>query len=80
MKILISDKLAKEGVDILEATKGFEVDCKFGIKPEELKAIIKDYDALIIRSGRGEMRWTRFRGSTGARTVAALRAIRRVSE
>jgi len=51
MRILISDKLASEGVDILKAVEGFEVDCKFGIKPDELKAVIKDYDALIIRSG-----------------------------
>ncbi|MFA5059821.1 MAG: phosphoglycerate dehydrogenase [Candidatus Omnitrophota bacterium] len=51
MKILISDKLADEGVNILKDVKEFQVDCKYGIKPDELKAIIKDYDALIIRSG-----------------------------
>jgi len=51
MKILISDKLANEGINILEAVEGFEVDCQFGIEPQELKRIIKDYDALIIRSG-----------------------------
>jgi D-3-phosphoglycerate dehydrogenase / 2-oxoglutarate reductase len=51
MKILISDKMAQEGVDILKAVKEFQVDCKFGISPEELKTVIKDYDALIIRSG-----------------------------
>ncbi len=51
MKILISDKMAPEGVNILKAVKEFEVDCQFGIKPEELRATIKDYDALIIRSG-----------------------------
>jgi len=51
MKILISDKLAQEGVDILKSTEGFEVDCKFGISPEDLKKAIKDYHALIIRSG-----------------------------
>jgi len=50
MKILISDKLANEGVEILEEVKDFKVDCKFGLTPEELKAIIKDYDGLIIRS------------------------------
>ncbi len=50
MKILISDKLAQEGIDILKAVKEFQVDCKYGLKPDELKAIIKDYDALIIRS------------------------------
>jgi D-3-phosphoglycerate dehydrogenase len=51
MKILISDKLADEGVDVLKKVAAFQVDCKFGIRPEELKAIIADYDALIIRSG-----------------------------
>ncbi len=49
-KILISDKLAQEGLDILTAVKEFQVDMKTGMKPEELKAAIKDYDALIIRS------------------------------
>ncbi len=50
MKILISDKLANEGVEILKAVESFEVDVNTGLKPEELKAIIKDYDAIIIRS------------------------------
>ncbi|MCK5013718.1 MAG: phosphoglycerate dehydrogenase [Candidatus Omnitrophica bacterium] len=51
MRILISDKLADEGINILKAVKNFEVDCSFGLPPEELKSIIKDYHALIIRSG-----------------------------
>ncbi len=50
-RILISDKLEKEGLDILTADPGFQVDCKFGITAEELKKTIKDYDALIVRSG-----------------------------
>jgi D-3-phosphoglycerate dehydrogenase / 2-oxoglutarate reductase len=50
MKILISDKLAQEGVDILKSVKEFQVDCKYGMKPDELKNVIKDYDALIVRS------------------------------
>ena len=50
-KILISDKLEKEGIDILTADKRFIVDCKFGIPADELQKIIKDYDALIVRSG-----------------------------
>lgn len=50
MKILVSDKLANEGLEILRAVKEFTVDLKTGLKPEELKAIIKDYDALIVRS------------------------------
>ena len=51
MKILISDKLAEEGITILKSVDGFEVDCKFDINPNELKSIIKDFDALIVRSG-----------------------------
>lgn len=48
MKILVTEPLGKEGVDIL---RGFtEVDTKTGLKPEELKAIIGDYEALIVRS------------------------------
>ncbi len=50
MKILISDDLAKEGIDILKAVNEFDVDCQYGLKPDELKKIIKNYDALIVRS------------------------------
>lgn len=50
MKILICDKLAEEGIKILKDVKEFKVDCKFGITPKELKSIVKNYHALIIRS------------------------------
>jgi D-3-phosphoglycerate dehydrogenase len=50
MKILISDKLAEEGIAILKAVKEFQVDCKYDLKPDQLKAVIGEYDALIIRS------------------------------
>ncbi|MEI7590830.1 MAG: phosphoglycerate dehydrogenase [Deltaproteobacteria bacterium] len=49
-KVLVSDKLAIEGVEIFKNAKGIEVDVKTGLKPEELKSIIKDYDGLVIRS------------------------------
>lgn len=48
MKILVADPVAKEGIEVLK--KEFEVDVKTGLKPEELKAIIGDYDALVVRS------------------------------
>ncbi len=51
MKILISDKLADEGLAILKSVDGFDVDCQFGIKPAKLKSVIKNFDALIVRSG-----------------------------
>ena len=37
MKILISDKLADEGVDLLKAVKDFEIDCKYGLSPEDIQ-------------------------------------------
>ncbi|HUU10509.1 MAG TPA: phosphoglycerate dehydrogenase [Phycisphaerae bacterium] len=50
MKILVSDKLADEGIAILRAEPGFEVDVKTDLKPDELKAIIGQYDGICIRS------------------------------
>ncbi|MDD3375493.1 MAG: hydroxyacid dehydrogenase [Candidatus Omnitrophica bacterium] len=50
MKILISDQLPSSAVDILKNVKEFEVNCLFGISSFDLKKIIKDYDALIVRS------------------------------
>lgn len=51
MKVLVSDKLAEEGLKILREGDVFEVDTKYDLKPEELKKIIGNYDALIVRSG-----------------------------
>jgi len=50
-KILISDSLAEEGIEVLKKVKEFKVDVKLKLLPEELKKIIKDYDALLVRSG-----------------------------
>ncbi len=49
MKVLVSDNISPKGVDILKKA-GLEVDVKTGLKPEELKSIIGEYDALVIRS------------------------------
>ncbi|MDP2929115.1 MAG: phosphoglycerate dehydrogenase [Candidatus Omnitrophota bacterium] len=49
-KVLISDSLSKEAVDILEEEKDLKVDVNTKLTPEELKDIIKDYDALLVRS------------------------------
>ncbi len=50
MKILISDPVEQVCTDILTA-EGFTVDNKPGIKPDELKSVIGEYDALVVRSG-----------------------------
>lgn len=49
-RVLVSDSMAPEVAEILGNTAGIKVDVKTGMKPEELKAVIKDYDALIVRS------------------------------
>ncbi|MFH1540629.1 MAG: phosphoglycerate dehydrogenase [Elusimicrobiota bacterium] len=49
-KILVSDPLANEGVEILKKNPEFSVDVKTGLKPEELLQIIGEYDGLLVRS------------------------------
>lgn len=49
-KILVSDPLAQEGIDLLKKVSEFQVDVKHKLPHEELKKIIKDYDALLVRS------------------------------
>ncbi len=48
-KVLVSDPIDQTGIDILSQVA--EVDVRTGLSPEQLKAIIGDYDALMIRSG-----------------------------
>jgi D-3-phosphoglycerate dehydrogenase len=50
MKVLVSDNLEDAGLGILRKEPDIQVDVRTGLTPEELKAIIGDYDALIIRS------------------------------
>jgi D-3-phosphoglycerate dehydrogenase len=50
VKILITDKLAQEGIDLINATEGAEAVVKIGIPEDELANIIRDYDGLIVRS------------------------------
>lgn len=50
MKVLVADKLPEEGLKVLREAGGIEVEVKTGLKPEELLAIIDQYEALIVRS------------------------------
>ena len=47
-KVLVSDPIAPEGIEILKRVA--DVDVKTGLPKEELAAIIGDYDALAVRS------------------------------
>jgi D-3-phosphoglycerate dehydrogenase len=49
-RVLVSDKLADEGVAILRQAENIEVDVKTGLSAEAVAEIIGDYDALIVRS------------------------------
>lgn len=49
-KVLISDNIAEECVSILEAVPEIEVDFNTKLSPEELKGVIGNYDALVVRS------------------------------
>lgn len=49
--ILVTDHIAEEGLRILAADSDIEFDVKAGIKNDELKTIIGNYDAIITRSG-----------------------------
>jgi D-3-phosphoglycerate dehydrogenase len=51
MKILVTDSLAPEGLEVFQKAAGFDVDVKLGLKPEDLKKICGEYDGWVIRSG-----------------------------
>lgn len=48
-KVLVSDPIDQKGIDILSQVA--QVDVRTGLPAEELKSIVGEYDALMIRSG-----------------------------
>ncbi|MCK5122094.1 MAG: phosphoglycerate dehydrogenase, partial [Methylococcales bacterium] len=49
-KILVSDKLADDGINYLNEQSDIQVHIQVGMNEDELCEIIGDYDALLIRS------------------------------
>jgi len=49
-KVLVSDNLSKEAIEIFENAPGIDVDVMTNLTPDELKGVIKEYDGLAIRS------------------------------
>ena len=47
-KILVADPIGAEGVELLKSHA--EVDVKTGMNPDELLAVIAEYDGLVVRS------------------------------
>ncbi len=50
MKILVTESLAPQGLEVFERAPELEVEVRLGLKPAELKALIGDYDGLVVRS------------------------------
>lgn len=50
MKILVTDGLAKQGLELLKSAEGIEVDERRGVSPGELLEMIGDYEGLVVRS------------------------------
>ncbi|MFA4988299.1 MAG: phosphoglycerate dehydrogenase [Candidatus Omnitrophota bacterium] len=50
IRVLVSDALSEEGLKVFRESGELSVDVKTDLKPEDLKNIIKDYDALVVRS------------------------------
>jgi D-3-phosphoglycerate dehydrogenase / 2-oxoglutarate reductase len=48
-KILVSDDVSEAGLEPLRSA-GFAVEKRVGLKPDELRAAVGDYDGLVVRS------------------------------
>ncbi|TNF48331.1 phosphoglycerate dehydrogenase, partial [bacterium] len=51
MKVLVTDSIDQEGIDLLMSEDGIEVDVDYSLKSEKLAEAIPAYHALITRSG-----------------------------
>jgi D-3-phosphoglycerate dehydrogenase len=70
MKVLVTDPIHPDGIALLKSS-GFEVDEKYDLDKDSLKEIIKNYDALIVRS---KTKVTKEVIESGQRLVAIGRA------
>ena len=51
MKVLVSDNLAETGIEALKSVPEFEVEVNTSLTADELRHVIREFDALVIRSG-----------------------------
>lgn len=50
MKILVADRISPIGVDLFKSREGFEVIEAYGSSPEQILELVKDVDAIAVRS------------------------------
>ncbi len=50
-RIIVLDSIAQEGLDILDAEAGVEYEIRTGLKGDELRSALNEFDGAILRSG-----------------------------
>ena len=50
MKILISEKLSQQGIELLQQEPAWRVDVKTSLTPAQLIEVVSQYDGLLVRS------------------------------
>jgi D-3-phosphoglycerate dehydrogenase / 2-oxoglutarate reductase len=50
-RIIVLDSIAQEGLDILDAEEGIEYEIRTGLKGDELRKALNEFDGAILRSG-----------------------------
>jgi len=50
-RILVLDSIAQDGLDILDQAEGIEYEVRTGLKGEELRTALNEFDGAILRSG-----------------------------
>ena len=50
-KVLVSDALAPQGLEVLQHARGLDVIDRPGCSVDELLELVKDVEGLVIRSG-----------------------------
>ena len=50
MKILVADRISPIGIDLFKSREGFEVIEAYGSSPEQILELVKDVDAIAVRS------------------------------
>jgi D-3-phosphoglycerate dehydrogenase len=51
LKVIVLDKLAEEGLALLKAAKGIEFEVRTGLKGDDLRKSLAEFDGAICRSG-----------------------------
>ena len=50
-RIIVLDTIAQEGLDLLNAESRVQYDVRTGLKGDELREALAEYDGAIVRSG-----------------------------